>query len=205
MVRYEVLKSAKGREITSQQGFTLIEMLVVLVILALTTSLMTQGLSTTWRNFERLGARDLMNSSAQLPLSWFEESLAGAVLYHPDKPLAIGNSHYFEFITFNIPSDLKHISQKITWRFVAMGNEWQLGFTIDKQKNYVPVSVFDYQPKFEYLTEQNWVTEFSPKSGKLPLAVRIIYGNEVWSVGKIGRPELADLPAGMANMGKYEY
>jgi hypothetical protein len=49
------------------------------------------------------------------------------------------------------------------------------------------------------------VTEFSPKSGKLPLAVRIIYGNEVWSVGKIGRPELADLPAGMANMGKYEY
>jgi general secretion pathway protein J len=187
------------------RGFTLIEMLVVLVILGLTTSLMTQGLSTTWNNFSRLGARDLMNSHAQLPVSWFAQSLKGAVLYHPYKVLATGHSDSFEYITFNAPNDSKHIPQQIIWSIIATNLKWHLAFTTANSQTPTIISDFNTQAKFEYRFNQQWQPEFVPTDGRLPLAVRIINEGKVWSIAKIGRPEEADMPAELAVDGVYEF
>ena len=195
----------RNQRLNRQIGFTLIEMLVVLVILALTTSLMTQGLSTTWRNFERLGARDLMNASAQLPQSWFEQSVKGAVLYHPYKPSVIGDAVAFEFITFNSPNDDMHIPQKILWHFEVINNRWHLGFSNQGQTSIVYVASFESRPIFEYLTNQLWQSEFKPKDGQLPLAVRIIYKGNIWGIAKVGRPEFADMPPELARYDEYEF
>ncbi|WP_416305714.1 PulJ/GspJ family protein [Neptunicella sp. SCSIO 80796] len=186
-------------------GFSLIEMLVVLVILALTTSLMTQGLSTTWNNFARLGARDLLNSSAQLPLSWFSQSLAGAVLYHPDTVSASGDDRRFEFITFMAPDDQQHIPQKIIWELLPVQNGWQLAFSSETHPDRSYIKSFSTLPVFEYRVDQQWQKEFKPDSGRLPEAVRLIEQDYIWAVAKTGRPENADIPAELPIFGKYEF
>jgi general secretion pathway protein J len=191
--------------IRNNRGFTLIEMLVVLVILALTTSLMTKGLSTTWNNFSRLSARDLMSSSAQLPVSWFEESLVGAVLYHPYEVQVSGDAQSFEYKTFNAPNSSKHIPQQITWSITSENLKWHLVFATESSRVPVIVSEFRMQPKFEYWVDQEWKPEFLPIDGRLPLAVRILEEERVWAIAKIGRPEMADMPAELPAYGEYEF
>lgn len=190
---------------SSNRGFTLIEILVVLMILALTTSLMTQGLSTTWNNFSRLGARDLVNSAAQLPVSWFEQSLAGAVLYHPYKVQASGHSNSFEYITFNAPNDSEHMPQQIIWSIIPTNSKWHLAFATTNSQTPTIISDFNTQAKFEYWFNQQWQAEFVPLDGRLPLAVRIINEGKVWGIAKIGRPEEADMPAELPAYGEYEF
>lgn len=194
---------------TLAKGFTLVEMLVVMVILALTTTLLTEGLSTTWRSFERLGARSLISSAAQLPLNWFEQSLAGAVLYHPDKVLVKGNNNSFQFTTFMAPDDPKHIPQQLNWNIVADNsanqiNPWTLSFSSELNK---PVVVYRFanQPQFEYWDGQQWLSEFDPTDASLPLAARITVAGQVWAIAKIARPEKADVPTELAMFGLYEF
>jgi general secretion pathway protein J len=192
------------------KGFTIVEMLVVMVILALTTTLLTEGLSTTWRSFERLGARSLIVSSAQLPLSWFEQSFAGAVLYHPDKALVQGNSHSFQFMTFMAPDDPLHIPQQLIWKIetstnIPSKNHWSLSFQSELAKQSLVVQSFTTQPSFEYWNGQQWVNEFYPKNGRLPEAVKIIVDGQTWAIAKIGRPALADVPVELEEFRAYEF
>jgi general secretion pathway protein J len=192
------------------KGFTLVEMLVVMVILALTTTLLTEGLSTTWRSFERLGARSLIASSAQLPLSWFEQSLTGAVLYHPDDILVKGNSQNFQFTTFMAPDDPKHIPQTLTWSIESNDNNqsgfaWSLSFESEWSQQAHVIHRFSTSPNFEYWVGQQWLSEFSPADARLPEAARIIVDGEVWAVAKIGRPARADVPVEMPEYGVYEF
>jgi general secretion pathway protein J len=196
----------------NQTGFSLIEILVVMVILALTTSLLTEGLSTTWRSFERLSARDLMNSSAQLPVSWFEKSLAGALLYHPYQASVRGEPNSFEFITFASPDDIRQIPQRITWRLATdryyeegQPPMWYLAFQSETSKQFTQVASFVNQPQFEYWNGNSWLSEFLPSDARLPLAVRIMAGNKVWLIAKPGRPVIADIPVEMSVFGAYEF
>lgn len=192
------------------KGFTLIEMLVVMVILALTTSLLTEGLSTTWRSFERLGARSLISSSAQLPLTWFEQSLAGALLYHPDKVLVQGNSQIFQFTTLMAPDDPKHIPQQLTWIIenntsVNVNKAWSLSFQSAFSQEVNVVQSFASQPSFEYWDGQQWLSEFYPENARLPEAARITIKGQTWAIAKIARPEKADVPTELAMFGLYEF
>ncbi len=188
-----------------QAGFTLIEMLVVLVILALTTSLLTQGLSTTWGNFERLTSRDLTNSAALLPAYWFNQSVDGAVLYHPNEVHVVGKPRLFRFITFKSPDDRLRIPQQVTWLISDNENHWSLNFYTALDSNVKEVKKFSQEPLFEYLTNGEWSRTFVNQPGKLPLAVRIIVGDRIWSIAKVGRPEDADIPFEMQAMGEYEF
>jgi general secretion pathway protein J len=193
-------------------GFTLIEMLVVMVILALTTSLLTQGLSTTWRSFERLSARDLMNSSAQLPVAWFEQSLGAALLYHPDKVLVRGEPHSFEFVTFASPDDSRHIPQRLMWRIATdtrdkrgQSPKWTLGFESETSNQFIQVTTFLSEPSFEYWDGNNWLAEFLPTDGRLPAATRIRVDDQVWAIAKPRRPVMADMPPELPLFGAYEF
>lgn len=189
----------------SLRGFTLIEILVVLVILALTTSLMSQGLNTTWRNFERLSSRGLINSSAQLPIGWFEQSIKGAVLYHPEKPDFSGDATTFKFITFNTPDDANHVPQIINWKIDQGDNRWTLSFSRGESMDFVMILSWPQSLRFEYLIGDIWGNTFEPINSQLPKAIRIVSGEGVWAIGKIGREPFADVPAELAYFGKYEF
>jgi len=186
-------------------GFTLIEMLVVLVILGLTTTLLSEGLSNTWRNFERLGSRDMMTSTAQLPISWFAESLDGAVLYHPYEPVVIGDAQSFEFISTKVPNDIMNIPQTIRWTINSTNQGWALFFVSTSNSQVIQVKQFGELPAFQYLYDGKWQPEFSPDNARLPRAVRITLGDNVYLVAKPGRPTLADMPVELPIFGEYEF
>jgi general secretion pathway protein J len=186
-------------------GFTLIEMLVVLVILGLTTSLLSEGLSNTWRNFERLGARDMMTTSAQLPINWFAESVDGAVLYHPYVPVVKGDAQGFEFISIKVPNDMHHTPQTIRWTIDSNAQGWALSFVSTFTNQPVSVKQFDSLPVFQYLFDGKWQLEFSPKDARLPNAVRIYLNNYVYLVAKPRRPVIADMPLELPIFGQYEF
>jgi general secretion pathway protein J len=187
------------------RGFTLIEMLVVLVILSLTTSLLSTGLSTTWRNFERLGARSLMNSSAQLALSWFEQSIKGAQLYHPDTAVFSGNSNEISFISTKVPNDARQQPQTMHWRIHSNAKGWHLSFSSETHNQSTVITTFNSQPVFEYLSQEQWFDAFAPKDGRLPIAIRIRLGDRIWVLANPGRPVLADIPPELPLYGKYEF
>ena len=75
----------------------------MLVILGMTITLLAQGLTTTWKNFERLGVRDLSVSTAQLPAQWFRDSVQRALLYHPYKPVVAGSANRFKLVSSHSP------------------------------------------------------------------------------------------------------
>ncbi|MBC3764936.1 PulJ/GspJ family protein [Neptunicella marina] len=187
------------------KAFTLIEMLVVLVILSLTTVLMTQGLSNTWRNFDRLGARDLMFSSVQLPKVWFNTSVQGAVLYHPETSLFSGNQAKFSFVSANVPSEHLHLPQAMTWQIMANSRQWELQFKSYNDAEYITVAYFKQQPYFFYFVDGAWLSEFSPSGGLLPKAIRIVAGDQIWLQANVGRPVDADIPVELPLFGEYEF
>ncbi|ABG41733.1 Prepilin-type cleavage/methylation [Paraglaciecola sp. T6c] len=209
----------KAQPRLTHTGFTLVEMLVVMVILALTTSLLTQGLSTTWRNFERLSARDLMNSSAQLPINWFAQSVSGALLYHPANVLVRGEPDAYSFVSYASPDDDLHIPQKLKWRLApkSMLSEtrsdidtyktagWALSFKSETSQEFIEIATFSEAPRFEYWNGKAWLNDFQPDDGQLPVAIRVMSGSRVWSVAKPERPVRADIPPELPLFGRYEF
>ncbi|MGS2719908.1 PulJ/GspJ family protein [Paraglaciecola aestuariivivens] len=186
-------------------GFTLIEMLVVLVILGITTTLLSEGLSNTWRNFEKLSSRDSLSSTAQLPVNWFAQSVSGAVLYHPYNPVVHGTDNRFEFISNNVPHDAKHIPQSLTWFIQAEQNLWTLSYLSEFTAQPVKVKRFSQPTYFEYLQEGSWQTSFAPEDSRLPRAVRIKTGEQVFVIAQPSRPEIADMPPELLLFGQYEF
>jgi general secretion pathway protein J len=211
--------SGKAQLGQKHAGFTLVEMLVVMVILALTTSLLTQGLSTTWRNFERLSARDLMNSSGQLPIDWFAKSVSASLLYHPAKVSVHGEPETYSFVSFASPDDDLHIPQKVKWRlapksalYKASDNidtyktaGWALSFESETSQEFIEIATFSEPPRFEYWNGETWLNNFQPNDGQLPVAIRIMSGSRVWSIAKPERPAKADIPPELPLFGKYEF
>jgi general secretion pathway protein J len=201
-------KNVQG--LKSHSGFSLIELLVVLVIVALVTSLMVEGLATTWRSFDKLSAKGLSLSQAQLPLSWFEQSVSGAVLYHPYKPVVEGGSQQLEFITTNVPNDEKHIPQQVLWSIQARsGNAgqtyWQLVFKAELDDTEVTIMQFELQPRFEYWDGQQWLSDFKPEQSLLPAVIRIVNDERVLIMAKALRPVLPDMPPELLLFGEYEF
>ena len=188
----------------NSRGFTLLEILVVLVILGMTTALLSTGLATTWQNFQRLGARDLIVSASQLPAQWFRASVQHALLYHPNKPVVRGDGRHFELVSAAVPNDADAIPQTMQWAIAEQSGAWTLSFNTPAQTPTV-IKRTNRRLRFEYLDNGQWTDVFAPDVSRLPEAVRIIEGDAIWLVAVPGRPLLADIPAEMKLFGEYEF
>jgi len=186
------------------KGFTLLEILVVLVILGMTTVLLSTGLTTTWQNFQRLGARDLIVTSSQLPAQWFRDSVQHALLYHPNKPVVRGDARSFELVSAAVPNDAQGIPQTMQWSIAEKAGEWTLSFNTLEQAPTV-IKRTNLPLRIEYKDDGQWTDVFEPTVSRLPEVVRIIEGDVIWLVAIPGRPLLADIPADIKLFGEYEF
>ena len=160
-------------------GFTLLEMLVVLIILGLITSLLSKGLTTTWQNFQRLSARDLALSTAQLPVQWFRDGIKHALLYHPDHGVVRATEERFRFVTAASPDARDGVPSKIEWIISSDVDASFLRFAReDGDTVTVATSVRPF--KFQYLAKGKWTDGFLPSNSQLPTAIRILEGHDIW-------------------------
>jgi prepilin-type N-terminal cleavage/methylation domain-containing protein len=186
-----------------EQGFTLMEMLVVLVIISLTTGLMATVLSNTWTSFEKLSSRDMRRISS-FSSSWMMDSIKGAVLYHPYQPSFIGKEDLLKFITFSSPDDAMQIPQPLTWQIKEENEQWLLGFSRDNEP-FIVIQTFNSKPRFDYLIENTWQSDFQPQDSQLPRAVRLMVDGDQWLMAKVVRPLYADIPPELTLYGAYEF
>lgn len=188
----------------SQYGFTLVEMLVVLVITALTASIMVTGLETTWRNFTKLDSKFLSSNSAQLPKLWFIQSVEASLLRQHTKVSFSGNETSFRHITSNIPSEEATGIHQCDWSLVPVEAKTSLRFKC-AGSDQLEVVVIDEQLSFSYLTNGGWVNQFENRKGELPLAVKILSDTQEWVVASPLHPQFADVPAEIPTSGQYEF
>lgn len=196
-----VTRLNKGR----LRAFTLIEMLVVLVIVSLTTTLLMTGLSTTWKNFERLSVRDLTMSAGQLGSAWFRQSFQGVVMYHPFKSDFEGSDQRIQMVSFNAPFDPLQVPQRIDWIVQSNENGWELVLVDIHNSQQYSINQFEQQPKFEFLGGSGWQSTFKTERNAIPRAIRILVDNNEWLRVYSERPIQSDMPVEYPPYGVYEF
>ena len=185
-------------------GFTLLEILVVLVILGMTIPLVSIGLSTTWKNFERLNVQNLTLAQAKLPAKWFRDSITHAILYHPAHPSVEGGARGFSLVTTAVPDAVLPVPQRLWWTIQKEDDFYTLAFKVaDDEKRVIKKTLQPIQ--FQYFVGEEWLSDFVPSKAVLPRAVRIQKGGHVWVLGTPGRSLQADVPSELALFGEYEF
>lgn len=189
-----MLPHLRSKRLLSQQaGFTLIEVLVVLTITSLVTTLLVAGLNTTWGNFNKLNNSQLIFKSSRIPLFWFSESVEGATLLHPFKSYFSGTATEMSFITMYAPNTQENNAVSITWR--VKNKKLQL---IAGEPNIFEGDVFTFydEVSFRYLTQSGWKNTFSSNKAELPLAIQIIDGDQkTLLTTSPKRPHYQEVPA----------
>lgn len=194
---------------SKNKGFTLIEVLVVMVILSLTTSLLISGLTTTWSNFERLNTRQLKINALELPQLWFKEAYENALHSHPHKSTLVGESKVLTFTTFSTPNQVIKRPREVTWEREREGQQYRLVFSYTEpgevNTTSITIKTFEQPFEFQYLHNGSWLNAFS-MAGQLPVAVRIrLDSNETWVTSYLKREKDAHVPTELELFGAYEY
>ncbi len=188
-----------------QLGFTLIEVLVVLVIMSLTTTLLVSGLSTTWANFDKLTAKNLRTTSSNMPQQWFNQSYKGAVMFHPYEPNFVGTPQGFSHVTTTAPSAKHSSPQNIAWKLTnCTNNVCDLQFILS-DANPVTIATVSNTYRFYYLVNGEWQEAFQPDNAVIPAAIKLSARDNDWTLVTAGRPVNADMPAELPPFGKYEF
>lgn len=185
-------------------GFTLIEVLVVLVIMSITTTLLIEGLGTTWRNFDKLNNQQLGVNKSVLPKKWFIESLKGAQLYHPYSPVFSGTAQRISFITITPPDAIASVPTKITWTIEDVSSQSQgLFFKTNNNPKVLVASVYG-QLSFSFLDGDIWRATFQPDDARVPNAIKIQNNDKQWLFSASGRPPQVKIPPEITLYGKHE-
>lgn len=185
-------------------GFTLVEMLVVLVITALTASILVTGLETTWRNFSKLDSKFLTSNAAQLPKKWFIESVESTLLRQHTSALFSGSENSFQHLTSKLPMSNEQGVQQCKWSLVAQQSGKALSVQCGTQPT-MNVATLTGNAKFNYLTGTGWASNFQNLPGQIPRAIKITNGNSTWALAVPMRPVVAEVPAEIKVSGKYEF
>lgn len=189
------------------KGFTLIELIVVLVIVGLSSALLAQGLETTWRNFSKLNVNQLTIHQSKLPLKWFSDSVKAILLFHPNKVVFSGTSKINEFTSFLAPDQSIAIKKPISlrWSIVQVEEYWELQYTHLHTNVSYPIFKFDQPVSFKYFVDGQWESTFRQKPGLVPEIIAIFNSDELVVAATVGRPSEADIPAELPAYGEYEF
>ena len=189
------------------KGFSLIELIVVLIIVSLSSVLLAQGLTTTWRNFAKLNVNQLSAEQTKLPLRWFANSVNAALLSHPERKVFGGDAKYNAFTSYLPPDQSGSLKKpsKIRWSIMYQGGEWRLIYNNETYAKSLSVFTFKQEAFFSYLVDGQWLEEANLPAGKMPRAIAIVSNSNILVTAVLGRPTNADIPAEYPVFGSYEF
>lgn len=195
--------SARPKPHNITTGFSLVELLVVMVIVSATTALLVSGFSITWKNFSKLSQRDLLMNSNLMGERWLRDSISEAVLFHPDDANFVGEPNSIRFTSISVPWRSEQIPEEVTWSLVNTEQGTQLQITTGQTQT--SLITYPARSQFEYLHQNNWNSRFVPEDAQLPAAVRVVHNGQVVFFAATKRPGKAEMPPEMITFGKYEF
>ena len=156
-------------------GFTLLEVLVTMVIMALLVTLLTQALQQSLRMRERMQQHQRSTRVESLQEQWFRDTVGSTVADLPDAlGLFGGDAESIDLLT-SAPLDAMGL-QRIQWTLKSVDGGVALHYTGNSWPETVVIRGPLRDAKFHYLDEEGkWLQEWSPEAGDkfvLPRAVR---------------------------------
>lgn len=164
----------------NQAGFTLIEMLVVLIIVAMISGILFQALERAYRLQERFGAELFNIQHGQMAADWYRQSVQGLFPDYPDgRNIFQGKDREFSGLSSNPLSDEYGMPTPITWE---MRSNQQNGTTelvyIEEKRETSVLTWRGNQARFIYLDEQQTPYDSWPPplglSTQLPKQIQLV-------------------------------
>jgi len=102
---------------SNQTGFTLIEVLVVLIIVGMISGVLFQALERAYRLQERFGMELFSAQQGQMAVDWYRQTVQGLYPDYPDgRSIFQGNEREFSGLTSNPLNDEYGAPTPITWK-----------------------------------------------------------------------------------------
>ena len=141
---------------SNQTGFTLIEVLVVLIIVGMISSTLFQALEQAYRLQDRFGMELFKVQQGQMAADWYRQTVQGL---HPDYPdgrnIFHGEDREFSGLTGNPLGDEYGALTPVTWKIRNNQQNSTTELVYIEEKRETPVLTWrGNQARFIYLDEQ---------------------------------------------------
>ena len=167
-----------------QRAFTLIEMLVVMIIVAMMVTLIMQGFGYSLGLYQRVVKNQANAYQQAFAYRWFTSTLQSQVAMRLDDRGLEGNQYQFSTYTFSPLVGVSGMKTRIAWELDLNGGDLMLGYREGTQQFTVYTWV-GATGQFQYMDiEKNWRDLWEPlkdEPSALPSAIRlqVSQGNEL--------------------------
>lgn len=148
--------SSRPRTHARQNGFTLVEVLVVLIMVAMISIVLFQALERAYRLQERFGTELFKVQQGQMAADWYRQTVQGLYPDQPDGPnLFHGAEQEFSGLSGNPLGDDYGAPTPITWKVRSNPQNGSTELIYSEDNRETPVlSWRGTQARFVYLDEQ---------------------------------------------------
>jgi general secretion pathway protein J len=178
-----------------QRAFTLIEMLVVMIIVAMVVTLIVQGFGYTLGVYQRV-VKNQNNAYQQVfAYDWFTSSLQAQVAMRPKDRGLEGDAHQLHTFSYQPLLAQQGLKTRIGWELVDQGGELQLNYR-EANQQFIVQRWTGAAGRFEYLDEKGqWVMRWPMEKSDLqplPKAIRLVVnsGRETFNYVAINNTRL---------------
>lgn len=148
--------SSDSANTSNQTGFTLIEVLVVLIIVGMVSGVLFQALERAYRLQERFGMELFSVQQGQMATDWYRQTVQGLYPDYPDgRSIFQGDEREFSGLTSNPLSNEYGAPTPITWRIRnnRQNGTMELVYLEGKQESII-LSWHSNEARFIYFDEK---------------------------------------------------
>lgn len=166
-----------------QQGLTLVEMLVVIVLVSLVATLLVQGLGNAMALYQRISSEQYRRHHEAMVLGWFRDVVSAAVPNRVGEQHFQGKSGSLSLASFQPLLSEQAINSDLAWS-ISPDAPYTLKYQEAGKRITLPLNT-SQRPFFEYLDEaRRWHPRWPLTQGsdRLPRAVRLSLGGRLITV-----------------------
>lgn len=179
----------------AQRAFTLIEMLVVMIIMAMVVTLVVQGFGYTLGLYQRVVSSQNSAYQQVFTYQWFKSSLGAQVAMRPKGRGLEGSSQQLSSYSFQPLLAQAGVKTLIHWELTEVQGRLQLNYR--ESDSYFTVYEWpDASGRFEYLDDQGrWTDHWPTQKAELqplPKTIRLVInsGSESFNYVAVTRTRL---------------
>ncbi len=159
-----------------QRAFTLIEMLVVMIIVAMVVTLVMQGFGYSLGLYQRVVKTQSNAYQQAFAYRWFTTTLQSQVAMRPKDRGLEGNQFQFSTYTYAPLVGSAGLKTRIAWELETKGEQFVLGYR-EGERQFVVNTWVGAKGQFQYMdVENNWRDLWVPQKEEptaLPKAIRL--------------------------------